>query len=172
MARGRKSRGSRSGPKNQVWTTIVNVATTISSGATKTGTDIVTSADWTAVGGSERATILRIRGWCGASVDVPAGAFAGGAVFGYIGLYDEDELSKDASLALTYLDEDIMTTFGHTFAAVPAGGIIPAYNHEIDVKAMRKIRTGIDCRFVATNITAEDMNMSLVIRALVRRGGN
>ncbi len=91
--RGHSSRGSRRGPKNQVWTTILNRNVGILAGATKTGTDIVAPTDWTVVGGSERATIMRIRGWFAVTMQEPVLAFIGGSAFAYVGLYDEDEVS-------------------------------------------------------------------------------
>jgi len=171
MAR-RRSRAAKRGPKNQVWTTIVNSSVTVLAGATKTGTDIVTSADWINIGGAERGTVLRVRGWFSAALLVPTVQFVGGGAFAYVGVYDEDELSKDASLASTYAEEDIMGTWGHEYAASEVDDSIREWNEVVDIKAMRKIQTGQDLRFVATNNTALIMQISLVLRALVRRGGN
>ena len=173
MARRRSSsRAVKRGPKNQVWTTIVNSIVAILSGATKTGTDIVAASDWTTVAGAERATVLRVRGWFAATTKTTTGSFAGGSAFAYVAVYDKDDLSLDASLADTYAEEDIMATWGHVFPFVDSGAGIETWSQEVDIKAMRKITSGQDLRFVATNLTPVTISMSLVLRALVRRGGN
>ncbi len=171
MARNR-SRSVKRGPKNQVWTTILNQSVTIIAGATKTGTNIVQDDDWSGANGQERATILRVRGWFSLVNKFATGSFAGGGFFAYVGLYDNDELSAPANLAGTYAAEDIMATWGKEFAFTDTGTVGDVWSEVIDIKAMRKIRTGQALRFVATNSTANDAKISLVIRALVRKGGN
>ncbi len=153
-----------------IWTTLINSDVTILAGATKTGSDIVTDGDWTNVAGQERATILRVRGWFSVA-PIPVGVLTdSGPVFGYIGIFDRDELSASASLANTYAEEDIMTTFGHVFPYSNISQPSPdTWNEVVDVKAMRKIRAGQECRFVLTNQMSIDVDVSLVLRALVKR---
>ena len=172
MARRRRGGFSRSVKKTgaTIWTTLINEAVTILPGATKTGSDIVTDSDWSVIGGQERATILRIRGWFAVSIAPAAALTDAGGCFGYIGVYDADELSLTASAASTYKDEDIMTTFGHVFPYSNISQTSPdAWHQVVDVKAMRKIRTGQECRFVLTNETPLDLEVSLVLRALVKK---
>ena len=153
-----------------IWTTLVNDDSVILAGATKTGSDIIADADWTTIAGQERATILRVRGWFGVALEPVGVLTSSGPVFGYIGVYDADENSLDAGLAGTYRDEDIMTTFGHVFPYSNISQPSPdAWNQEVDVKAMRKIRTGQELRFVLTNGTTIDAQVSLVLRALIRK---
>ena len=171
MAKGRATRGFKRGPKNNIWTTILGDEVAIGA-ASSTTFDIVAAADWTVAGGLERATILRVRGWFSAVVKDATGSFAGGAHFAYIGLFDEDETSPGGSISGTYIDEDIMATYGFLFAFADTGTVGQTWSQEIDVKAMRKIRTGQDLRFVYTNSGTTSVEVSLVIRALLRRGGN
>ena len=168
----RRGRTSRSVRKSGalVWTTLINESSTIISGATKTGSDIVADTDWSGIAGQERATILRVRGWFSVTIEPAAILTGAGTVFGYIGVYDEDELSVDASIAGTYKDEDIMATYGHSFTYSNIGQPSPdAWDQEVDIKAMRKIRSGQDLRFVLTNKTPLIVEVSLVLRALVKR---
>ena len=170
MARRRGERRFSKSKGALIWTTIINDDVNIAIGATKTGTDIVTDSDWTAVGGQERATIMRIRGWFGASQEPVAVLTGAGAMFGYVGIYDEDELSAPADVATTYSEEDIMATYGHVFPFSDIGQTAPAaWQETVDIKAMRKIRRGQDCRFVLTNRTSTIVATSFVIRALVKR---
>ena len=168
----RRGRVSRSAKQKGalIWTTLVNEESSIAVGATKTGSDIVADADWTAVGGQERATIMRVRGWFTVTQEPAAALTGAGTVFGYIGVFDEDELSVDASVAGTYKDEDIMTTFGHMFPYSNIGEPSPnAWSEVVDIKAMRKIRSGQDLRFVLTNKSSLICEVSLVLRALIKR---
>ena len=169
MAKRRSSRSARSSGA-LVWTTLINEESSIAVGATKTGSDIVADADWTGVGGQERATILRVRGWFSVTIEPAAVLEGAGTAFAYIGVYDEDELSVDASVAGTYKDEDIMATYGHQFPYSNIGQPSPdTWDQEVDIKAMRKIRSGQDLRFVMTNKTPLILEVSLVLRALVKR---
>jgi len=153
-----------------IWTTIVNDTVTILPAATKTGTDIVADADWTQVSGAERAMIMRVRGWFSVAPDPVLAVTGSFGVFAYIGVYDADEPSLSALLADTYSDEDIMATYGHQFGHQDIGEAPgPQWDQAVDVKAMRKIRRGQELRFVVTNGGSVDIQISLVIRALVKR---
>ena len=152
-----------------IWATVLNSDSTILPGATKTGTDIVSDSDWTTVGGQERATILRIRGWFSVTT-VPVGALTdSGPIFAYVGMYDADELFISAAVAGTYSDEDIMATWGHVFPYYTIGDPGKSWTERVDIKAMRKIRTGQDLRFVMTNLSSVDVDVSLLLRALIKR---
>ncbi len=171
MARRRRG-ATRSARKTGalIWTTLLNDEVEMAPFATKVASNIVQDSDWTAVGGQERATIMRVRGWFSVAMQ-PVGALtASVGVFGYIGVYDEDEPSLGADIAGTYADEDIMTTFGHVF---PYSNIsqtsLDTWNQEVDVKAMRKIRRGQQLRFVLTNVGPTPLDVSLILRALVKR---
>jgi len=152
-----------------IWTTVLGNNILVDNGA-RTEADIVTSSDWTVVGGSEKATLMRIRGWLGVSL-TPAGALTSGApVFSYIATFDEDELGPGAATATTYSEEDILATYGHEFPYTNlAEGRGPTWQQIIDVKAMRKIRTGMDVRLVLSNLTSLDVVVSFVIRGLIKR---
>ena len=167
-----KSRGKRYARKsgNLVWTVVTNDSFTINPGVTVSGSDIVSDSDWTVLGGMERATILRVRGWFGINVEPALALTAGGPVFGYIGLFDGQEPSTAADLATTYNEEDILTTFGWQFPYTNIGEAPgPTWHQDIDVKAMRKIRSGQDLRFVLTNLHSLKVEVSFVLRALLKR---
>jgi len=169
MARkGRSGRGARKSGKNVVWATILNENVTVLAGATKTGTDIVSDLDWTVISGARRGTIMRVRGWYSVQPVPTAGVYQGGSVMAYVGVYDKDELSVPAVLPNTYIDEDIMATWGHQFPEVATGDHPATWGEVIDIKAMRKIRTGQELRFVLTNAMTDPLLISLVIRALVK----
>ena len=170
MARRRQgsSRGAKRG-KNLVWTTIVNINVTVLAGATKTGTDIVSDIDWTVISGARWGTIMRTRGWFSCAPIPEAGpTLTGGGVFAYVGVYDKDELSKPASDADTYVDESIMATWGYQFAPHFLGEGGDPWAQVVDIKAMRRITTGKELRFVMTNQMPDALKVSLVIRALVK----
>jgi len=156
--------------KNQVWTTILADDLTLGAGAT-TSLAVVDDADWTVVGGSERATIMRVRGWMSVITKGVTGSFARVSMFSYIGVSDEDAPPESAAAVGTYAEEDIMATYGTNFAFTDTGTVGRSWDQLIDVKAMRKIRTGQQCRLVLTNSGIIGVFFSLVVRALVRRSG-
>jgi len=172
MAR-RSRRGGRavSRNKNQVWSTVLQDAANITTGTTLSS-NIVEPSDWSVVAGAERATILRVRGWMSITHKELTGAAAGGPVFCYMAIYDEDESSLNASIPNVYADEDIMGTWGHQFPFVDAANGANSFDSIIDVKAMRKVTNGMDCRMVISNNTSATIQATLVIRALIRKGGN
>jgi len=162
------------GPKNNLWTVVLSNQVSVVSGA-QTRHQIVGSTDWLrgVVGGSERATILRVRGYVSFSPKILTGTIAGGAFLGYVTVVDED-VAIDASplLASTYIDEDILWTRGESFPFEDAGDGVRSVNWDIDIKAMRKIRIGQELRFVWTNSSPGTVSVTLALRALLRIGGN
>ena len=171
MAKHKYSRSSRKGPKNQVWTTVLREDDIILSAATQSS-DIVTTSDWSAVGGLERATVMRVRGWLSCSFKPTTGSFGGAGVFCYMSTFDDSETSPSGSVVQTYSEEDILGTWGWHSPFIDTGTAPTSWIQTIDVKAMRKIKTGKELRFVITNEGAAILHVSLVLRALVRRGGN
>ena len=175
MARRRgRSRAVRGGPKNQVWA--VSVADDITNPSTTTTVlaNLVAETDWASSGSSaEAATVLRVRGWLSMRQTAAAGVGSPGGIFMYIIKQDDDAVFPDGSAASTYADEDILWTGG---VYVPSLGDLTVRSFikdwVIDVKVMRKIRTGQNLALIATNTTTGAMQFSGVIRSLVRKGGN
>jgi len=172
MACKRVSRGAASrGPKNNVWTTVLADAFGIATGATQQF-NVVQDNDWTTVGGQERATVLRIRGWLALHNKITTGVLPEGSWFAYLTVQDEDAPAAVADVALTYAEEDILWTDGGVFTVTDTNATGHVSYRRIDVKAMRKIRTGQELRLVVTNSVANTIDFSAVVRALLRRGGN
>ena len=172
--RGSRARGGSRGPKNNIWTTIVDNEQVVGTGST-IEFPVVADSDWQRGAAAERATILRVRGWININKYIAAGVVGGdGAVFMYLALMDDDAVAPAANVASTYVEEDIMWTAGATFHANGAGGVdAPAVvQFVIDVKAMRKMRSGQTLSLVVTNLCVESVELDLVCRALLRLGGN
>ena len=75
-----------------------------------------------------------------------------------------------ASTAQTYTDEDIMATYGHLFEYSDINETSPrTYDQLVDIKAMRKIRSGQELRINFTNEHSLSVTISMTIRALVKR---
>ena len=134
--------------------------------------NLVEPSDWTAVGSAERATILRVRGWLTFQppLGVPSTAFA------IISLMDEDigvGGSSPVDVA-TYGDEDILWTYGTSVAVTAAATDLVMATEKVDIKAMRKITSGMDLRisFETNGPAAAGWTVNGVLRTLVRRGGN
>ena len=153
-----------------VWTTILVERQALAT----TGTlafDIVADTDWTTVGGKEKATVVRVRGWMDISVEPAAVLTASGPVFAFIGTSDEDEAAVSASVAGTYKDEDIMATYGHQFPYSNISQPSPdTWKTLVDIKAMRKIQTGQELRLTITNEHTLSVTISMTLRALLKRG--
>ena len=96
----RKRYGTRSAKSKGalIWTTVFAERQALATGGSLSF-DIVTDSDWNAVGGQERATIMRIRGWFNVAVEPAAVLTASAAVFSYVGIMDEDETVVSASTA-------------------------------------------------------------------------
>jgi len=172
MARKRFFRAASSkGPKNNVWTTVLMDEFGVALGVTQQF-NIVQDSDWTVVGGSERSTVLRIRGWVADHNKDTSGVRPEGAWFGYITVQDEDAAASPADVSVTYADEDILTTIGGVFTVTDTAATGHVTEINIDVKSMRKLRTGQQLRLIITNASTASMDVSGVVRALLRRGGN
>ncbi len=170
-SRGRgHSRGSRTRDAN-VWTTLLVEDNTLAPGAA-VSFDIVADTDWKPSSGTSRATLMRVRGWLSIINKFSSGSFAGGPVFNYIGVFDEDVSSPNGSLASTYTDEDILWTDGHHYPFTDSGASVDSYQKVIDVKAMRKIKNGQEIRIVISNTLSVTLAFSLVLRGLLRRGSS
>jgi len=171
MPRRRHSRAVTRGPKNQVWAvsvfeqTNVPVATTVLLGV------LVAGSDWNSSNSSsERATLLRIRGWMSMRQETVAGVGTPGAIFFGIFVLDEDGTTPDMSTASTYADEDILWTGG---VQLPSLGDASARSFTadwvVDVKAMRRITNGQGIRLAVTNPTGSTVDVSGTFRSLVRK---
>ena len=159
------------GPKNNVWTTVLMDDIVVATlGAAPF--NIVQDTDWQAGAGQERATILRIRGWISVHNKTTTGVRPDGTWFAYICVLDEDAASSDASDPATYADEDILWTDGGQFTVTDTNASGEVSYRRIDVKSMRKIRVGQQCRLVFQNSSTGDMQISGTVRALMRKGGN
>jgi len=178
MARRRQlTRAARRGPKNQVWTVSLRDDFEITTGVTVIAFSIILDSDWERTSASsERATILRTRGWISIRPASAAGVQLDGTVFMYLTVQDDDATSVSAGLAATYADEDILWTGGVLFppgSIVVQGGFVGSSKDILlDVKAMRKLRSGQTLELVVTNNMAGSIFLSGVIRSLLRMGGN
>jgi len=170
MARRGRGRRMARKPGDLVWTVVENDNFSIATGVTIGGSDIVADTDWTVISGQERATIMRVRGWFSFTVGPAAVLTSAGSVFVYIGLFDADESAPSASDADSYVDEDILATYGHNFPYSNISQTSPdSWSEVVDIKAMRRIRTGQDLRFVITNEHSLSVEVSFVIRALLKK---
>jgi len=175
MAKSSYRRAVRRGPKNQLWTVVVVVNSPVSVDADAAFASPVIDSDWVrSSAASEKATLLRMRGWWGARAlsTTPTG----GAVYLYALLSDDDAPTVPADDPFTYAEEDILWTDGWVVPDanidMGAGGQQPNITKPIDVKAMRKIRSGQAVDFVVSNKADNSIEISCVIRALIRLGGN
>ena len=174
MARrsGRVTRGSRRGPKNQIWTAILADDVSILTGTTSLFA-ITQDSDWTRGQGQERATILRVRGWMSISARLGAGITGDGAVGALVQLESDLAVAPpNALLIASYVDTDILWTAGHQFPHAEGDMSLAAWDRDVDIKAMRKIRAGQRLSMVVTSNLTNTVSISLVLRALVRVGGN
>jgi len=164
-------RGSRSTKERgqNVWTTVLSAQSSIATGVT-IERDIVADSDWSTTAGTSRATLMRIRGYFSVIHKLTTGSFADAPVLAYIAIFDEDETSPAATDVNTYSDEDVIWTAGHLFAFADTGTVGPTWQQEIDVKAQRKIKNGQEVRLVITNAASISVSVTLVVRALLRRG--
>ena len=155
--------------KNNVWTVVLLDRVSVGAGG-QTVSDIVTGTDWQrSSSGKETATVLTVRGWMSYIQKVAVASVNPNNCMEYIGVADEDAASPDAMLASTYTDEDIMWTGGHQFAFEDSDGT--HFDREFNVKAQRLITTGQDLRYVLDVGVSGVLEVSGVIRALVRIHG-
>ena len=173
MARSRRNRMTRgvskTAIKNQIWATVLFDEVIIAAGATLVGNIVVTS-DWTLIGG-QKATIMTMRGWLSICGQVGVAAQDEGSAFGYIA-----KLSAGVSpvpppdLGATYVDTQVLDTFGHVFEATAADGRRNTFDHVVDVKTKRTIDSTQFIGLIIKNGSTNTMDLSGVVRALVRKG--
>ena len=170
-----RSRGSRStrGPKNQTWTVVAASNQTFDNTPTVEEL-IVIGSDWTAnASGTERGTLLRMRGWL--SVAMPSQTTAQQSVFAAIYI-----AASDSPVAATppddsgFYDLDVLWTGGVFLPGGEATSVEPPRPHswEIDVKAMRRLTSEQEVRLALIGTGTAVVSYSTIIRALMRRGGN
>ncbi len=167
---GRIRRAARSrGPKNNVWTVVLG--TDVSVSTTPQEFVVVESADWQGgILGFQHGTLLRVRGWMSTS---QINSTATSVLFSScLYVVDEDEGTNNPQAALTYTDEDVLWTGGVQMTG--GGGTDSKAMHvfDVDVKAMRKINSGQEVRMAVVASQSTSTKMSLLLRALIRRGGN
>ena len=173
MARRRRNFSGRAsaGVKNQVWSSALldeSVLATLG----QLEVNLVQASDWTSTGG-ERGTVLTIRGWLSVSADNDETAKAEGSVFWYIGVVSGPPGgAPPPGLPLSYVDPNILTTGGHLFGSVALNVHRNSMTWDINVKTKRTIRAAQDIRLVLFNASPDTLNISLVTRSLVRKGGN
>ncbi len=160
--------------KDQVWSVSLFADSDVAAGATVVMASIVDDSDWQAASiSAQRATLLRIRGWFSMRQQTTVGVGSPGGVFMYATVVDEDATVAVADSANTYADEDILWTGG---MQLPSLGDATARSYTkdfvLDIKSMRKIRTGQRVELIVTNDTTDVVEFSGVIRGLVRIGGN
>ncbi len=152
-----------------VWTAVRGENETVAAGGVL-AFDIVADSDWVPAGGTSKATLLSIRGWMSMVSKTTTGSFDGGTMFAYVGMFDEDTSSPAASLASTYTDEDILWTGGGMYPFTDAAAAQIPIVFDINIKAQRKIRNGMEIRMVVASTLATTMDWSFVLRGLLRRG--
>ena len=159
MSRHRARRSSSKGDKNYVWTAVrINRVIAL----TPSEDLLVTDTDWSADGGQRSATVIAIRGYLTfANVGVAA-AYAQW----YMGVADADITPESPDLVDTYVDEDIMYTGGVLKSAAGAAGD-NLYSTIIDVKAKRKIKTGMNLRLILEASSASEIQVTGIIRTLL-----
>ncbi len=165
-----RASGSR-GPKNNVWAVVLADEVPVASLAS-VSFNIVQDSDWQGGTGQERGTILRIRGWLSVNNKTTTGVRPDGAWFAYVTVQDEDAAVASPIDPQSYIDEDILWTGGGQFTATDTNATGHVTEINIDIKTMRKIRVGQQCRLAVFNASGGTMNVSHVLRALLRKGGN
>ena len=166
---------SKRGPKNNIWTVVLGDQISLSPQALNSAR-VIQDTDWVRQSGGEKATLLRVRGWWFLSAPTSDIVTVRGAVHAYMAFVDED-VGTDAlpNSADAYVAEDILWTGGMALPVHPVGSA-PFFSGrmDIDVKAMRRFRAGQQLRFVVMNssITTPILEMSFLLRGLIRLGGN
>jgi len=156
----RASRSYSSGGKNYVWAVAL-----IDSGLTTTPVrhQLVTDTDWEAIAGQASATVIAVRGYLAFR---SIGTTLCDSAY-YIGVLDGSFGSFASPGAVTtYVDEDIMWTGGLNKGA----GAVEArmLHHEvINVKAKRKIKSGMDLNLILYCTVDTQVNVTGVIRTLL-----
>ena len=179
MSRRRGFTRSHSKRKGEfIWTavTAIDIQSTI---ATQSA-NIVEDGDWSASAGKQGATLIGIRGWWGCQHDPVGGAESQTAIAMAIEVQDEDigagSATQDSFVVGTLVDEDILWTGGwHTGALLFATAVGSVYTAstppmQFDVKAKRRLKTGQQVRMVHSALTDNEINITFVMRALLRIG--
>ncbi len=159
MARRRTSKHT-SGGKNYVWT-VVRIGRALS---TTVSSDIlVADADWNSNASQNKATILAVRGY----LNFRSIGTSDADCKYYIGTQDEDlTVLASPDTAGTYVDEDIMYTngIGKGAGAVEA---VQLYLDVFNIKAKRKLRTGMELRLIARASANSQIQVAGIIRTLL-----
>ena len=174
MARRRRNfsgRSSGSMVKNQVWASaLLDESVLATTGQLEV--NLVQQSDWSTTGG-ERGTVLTIRGWLSVSSDNDETAKPEGSVFWYIGVVSgAPGTAPPPGLPATYVSPFILTTGGFLWGSIGMDVARESRMWEINVKTKRTIRADQTIRLVMLNATPDTLNISLVTRSLVRKGGN
>ena len=170
MSRGKVTRhfGKTRGQKNQVWGAVLVNGSTVDETTPPFDFNIVEGGDWSGAAGSERATLMRIRGWLTLvpPASVPSTLFV---------IVTKDEVGvgaagNDPTVAATYGTEDVLWTYGISVAATVANDlmVLPV---NIDIKAMRRITNGDQIRMTmrTSGPIGASWTISGAIRSLIRK---
>jgi len=169
--RNHRSRAAHRGPKNQVWTSVINVEQALAAGVQQDA-NIVQSSDWTAVDG-EKATLLTVRGYITISgVNDATIIHPEGSVQLYIAKIGAAFTPAPAvNLAATYVQQDILWTGGFQWNGTAIGVADGVYHQEINIKVKRKITVADTIRLVIGNNRSETVDITYVLRGLVLKSG-
>jgi len=163
----RRSRSFRRGAKDYVWSAVLTQSDAVAAGTTES-LNIVEAADWVGAAGSDRATLLRIRGSV-SFIQTTVLAVATTLRWGILRL-NVGEAVPDLNSVVTYIDEDILAygvIQGLQNVAGTADDVLQ-FPIEIDVKAKRKLETNTLVAFVV-RATGNDFLYSATMRGLVNR---
>ena len=144
--------------KSGVWATVMLDGIDVTT--TNQAFDIVADADWVVIAGTRMATIRGIRGWLSIAKRTSTVANAMMA----IGVTSENVGAAGGmvpNVVTNYADEDVMWTGGFQGGA----SVSTFRDWDLDIKSMRKIRSGKECRLYAISDTDIDIRISGVIRA-------
>ena len=156
--------------KNQIWASVVVDQFSVPAGSSFSAI-ILGDGDWSILDG-QRATMMAMRGYVSVSGNNSGSAKQEGALFGYIGTQDADAAATPgAELASTYTSTTILDTFGHAWPDVALGITRNSFDHEVNLKTRRIINTHTDILLVMANETLNTIEITCVIRTLVRKNG-
>ncbi len=158
-ARGRRS--TRNGPRNLVWSAVLEQNATVADAATL-GDNIVTGSDWSAAG-FERATLLSVRGY----ITVINTSASNNAIMMCIAKQGNSEPTISAAVVATYTAEDILWTGGVLCPAIAQDNT--PHRFEINIKAKRKLTVGDDIAVFFAPVGGI-ARVQYVLRGLVDKG--
>jgi len=159
------------GPKNNAWSILIVEEQAVSTVAIEA--DVVNSGEWESGSSFERATLLRLRG--NLSVSMPKTNTTINTIFLAIYLVDLNAGVKAPNTVAFYTDEDVLWSTAVLFQAGVAGSleVPPTVQIPVDIKSMRKMTSGTEIRLTMISTTAaQNINVSGVLRGLIRMGGN